>query len=164
MFFWCKKSQLQNIWMNSCHRFSFSFYSTKSIKFVQLPFFYKQTHSEKQDTVSQSNGARVMKRPWYRQTTKLTLLSFCLMNELWRLGLWGLPQQLKILELFNYEILLFCLQVGSVVWVIDQWGVRGKVDFLAGMENFSPAAQDDWNQWRGRSQAPPPHTYTAMHS
>jgi hypothetical protein len=51
------------------------------------------------------------------------------------------------------------LQIGSVVRVSDQWGMRWKKDFLAGMKNFRPAAwMTETSDGEGPS-LPPPYKY-----
>ena len=72
--------------------------------------------------------------------------------------MWGKAPAAENFGTFNYEIVLFCLQIGSVVRVSDQWGVRWKIDFLAGMKNFRPAA---WMTESSDGEGPssPPYKY-----
>ena len=129
--------------------------------------FYKQTHSEKQDTVSQSNGS-----PCHEETVIETRLdkidiAFILLDEgIVASGPLGQsPSSWKFWHFLTMKFYYFACKLAVLFGLLtsEGWGLRGKVDFLAGMENFSPAARMTEIS-EGEGPKLPLHTYTALHS
>ena len=150
--------------MNSCHRFSFSFYSTKSIKFVKLPFFYKQTHSEKQDTVSQSNGSPCHEETVIETKDKIDI-AFILLDEgiVASEPLGQSPSSWKFWNFLTMKFYYFACKLAVLFGLLTSEGWGGKLTSWLGWK--ISVQQRRWlKSVKGKVPSSPPHTYTAMHS